>query len=83
MFVLIFAWTSRRFLSSRHASAQAAHGQFTLRSNLKTSLAAQPYVKFVNFYREYEQKRGGGRGNYIHYSFFSSNFLAVRPYENA
>ena len=83
MFVLIFAWSSRRFLSSRHASAQAAHGQFTLRSNLKTSLAAQPYVKFVNFYGEYEQKRGGGRGNYIHYLFFSSNFLAVRPCENA
>ena len=83
MFVLIFAWSSRRFLSSRHASAQAAHGQFTLRSNLKTSLAAQPYVKFVNFYGEYEQKRGGGQGNYIHYLFFSFNFLAVRPCENA
>ena len=71
MFVLIFAWTSRRFLSSRHASAQAAHGQFTLRSNLKTSLAAQPYVKFVNFYGEYEQKRGRGAGELYSLFIFS------------
>ena len=35
MFVLIFAWTSRGFYSSRHTSAQAAHGQFTLGSHLK------------------------------------------------
>ena len=35
MFVLIFAWTSRGFLSSRHTSAQAPHGQFTLGSHLK------------------------------------------------
>ena len=38
MFVLIFAWTSRGFLSSRHTSAQAAHGQFTLGSHLKHSI---------------------------------------------
>ena len=69
--VLIFAWSSRRFLSSRHASAQAAHGQFTLRSNLKTSLAAQPYVKFVNFYGEYEQKRGRGAGELYSLFIFS------------
>ena len=34
MFVLIFAWTSHGFKSSRHTSAQAAHGQFTLGSHL-------------------------------------------------
>ena len=34
----MFAWTSRGFKSSRHTSAQAAHGQFTLGSYLKCQL---------------------------------------------
>ena len=37
MFVLIFARTWRGFKSSRHTSAQAAHGQFTLGSHLNGS----------------------------------------------
>ena len=38
MFVLIFTRTSRGFQSSRHASAQAGHGQFTPGSHLKVHL---------------------------------------------
>ena len=37
----------------------------------KTSLAAQPYVKFVNFYGEYEQKRGRGAGELYSLFIFS------------
>ena len=36
----IFAWTSRGFQSSRHTSAQAAHGQSTLGSHLKLGATA-------------------------------------------
>ena len=38
----ISAWTSRGFESLRHTSAQAAHGQFTLGSHLKTKTPLHP-----------------------------------------
>ena len=46
MFVLFSAWRSRGFQSSRHTSAEAAHGQFTLGSTLKWTPPPSPFSPY-------------------------------------